>query len=341
MAEKIKDEIHYGIDKSVLTAMLVVIIVSLSVFAYKIVKHKPCDIVNFDIEAQEYRVGEIIRFKDFSNDANTRKWNFGDSTALRYDLNPFHTYDKSGKYLITLTVNDRCDFSKEIVIKDKIPTIDSTKIANFEIPKSIKVGELLVASDKTKGATSWEWRFGETSKVNSTYQNPTYSYKKAGLKTITLIVNGDPRYSSQKQINVLPANQIKKLNSRKPAAYTPDPVADIVPYSPPTEVIANAPPGEKVAEEKIVKKPSISRGAFAAKIIQISEEKATAKDFRKYLCGGNLQTSTSAKGKKTTFIEFCEKIKGKKIKIKSLELFKNKKTNCIEYISIDYSKGFF
>ncbi|WP_029489614.1 hypothetical protein [Aquimarina agarivorans] len=76
------------------------------------------------------------------------------------------------------------------------------------------------------------------------------------------------------------------------------------------------------------------------KIIQVSEEKATADDFKPYMCG-NLQTMTMIKGKKSTFLELCEKIKGKKIKIKSLALYKNEKNKCIEYISIDYSKSFF
>lgn len=334
-----KEITNYEIDKNILFIMFGVIVLSLTIFGYKAINHSPCDIVNFDTTANSYRVGEIIRFKDFSEDAQEYDWDFGDSTTHRNIVNPFHTYTKPGKYTITLTVNNKCEFSKELVIQKNKPTIDSTRIAKFKIPNTIKVGELLSAKDFTKNATSWEWRFGETSEVNSTYKDPTYSYKTAGLKTVTLIVNGDPRYSSQQQISVLPSITAAKITPRK-TTRTPRQVAvntinlpDAPRSTPP---VNSAPP-----TIELPKTPSISRGAFAKKIIMVSEEKASANDFKKYLCNGNLQTNTSAKGKKTTFIEFCEKIKGKKIKIKSLELFKNKRTNCIEYISIDYSKGLF
>lgn len=335
MEKNNNEVVNYEIDKNIIYTMLGVTLVASVVFIIKTLKHSPCDIVNFDINAKEYRVGEIIRFKDYSENANQHNWDFGDESTNRFDVNPFHTYNEAGKYTITLTVNDDCQFSREIVIKEKVPTIDSTRIANFEIPTSIKVGELLNAKDLTKGATSWEWRFGETSEVNSTYQNPTYSYKEAGLKTVTLIVNGDPRYSSQKQINVLPGFESKKPEPKR-VSRTPI-ILDNEIDLPDAPEIADAPPTEEI----VVKKSTISRSAFANKLIQVSEGKASAADFQKYLCNENLQTNTSAKGKKTTFIEFCQKIKGKKIKIKSLELFKNKETKCIEYISVDYSKGIF
>lgn len=333
---------NHHIDKNIILIFLSVIVVSVITIGFKYASYNPCDIVNFDIKADQYRVGEIIRFKDYSENAETYTWNFGDSTTVRKDPNPFHTYENEGKYKVTLTVNGRCDFSKEIVIKKKIPVIDSTRIANFEIPSTIKVGELLSVKDLTKGATSWEWRFGETVEVNSTYQHPTYSYKEKGLKTITLIVNGDPRYSSSKQIQVLPEIELEKPIEKRKLTRTPDPTvaSPSIPNAPPT--LPNRPNiGSKPADKKIKKTPSISRASFAKKIIAVSEGKASANDFRQYLCNENLQTNTSVKGKKTTFIELCEKIKGKKIKIKSLELFKNKETNCIEYISIDLSKKIF
>ncbi len=337
---------NHHIDKNIIVILASVILVSLVTIGFKYAKYNPCDIVNFDVKADQFRVGEIIRFKDYSENAQTYTWDFGDSTVVRRDPAPFHTYDTEGNYKVTLTINGRCDFSKEIVIKKRIPIIDSTRIAKFELPSTIKVGELLNVKDLTKDATSWEWRFGETLEVNSTYQHPTYSYLKEGLKTVTLIVNGDPRYSTSKQIQVLPKIEIGEPIKRKQVTRTPDPELALstssLPEAPPTlpnrPNISSKPPG---ADKKIKKTPTISRSSFAKKIIAVSENKASAQDFRQYLCNENLQTNTSVKGKKTTFIELCEKIKGKKIKIKSLELFKNKETNCIEYISIDLSKKLF
>ena len=349
----------YHIDKNVILILLLTMFGASAVLGVKAYNHKPCEVLNFEIDAQQYRVGEIIRFKDFTENVTERQWSFGDTTELRYTENPFHTYSAPGKYLVELLVNGKCSAEKEIVIKEKLAIIDSTRLAKFEVPNSIRVGELLTATDFTEKATSWEWRFGETSEVNSTFQNPTYAYQTEGLKTVTLIVNGDPRYSTQKIINVLPAEKAPEpvINSTKSIVKANRERESLIKYDPTINnkpAIANAPPTapdpvpEPVVEEpkkepkkpKKEETPQISRTAFAKQVIKVSESQATANDFKPYMCG-NLQVTTMARGKKTTFIEFCEKIKDKKIKIKSLELFKNEKTKCIEYISIDYSKGVF
>lgn len=334
------------IDKSVILIFLTTALVSIIALSIKAYNNDPCEIVSFDIEANQYRVGEIIRFKDYTENVTEREWSFGDSTENRYTEDPFHTFAKPGTYTIQLLVNGKCDTEKEIVIKEKLSIIDSTRIAQFKIPNTIKVGELLQATDLTKKATSWEWRFGETSDVNSTFQNPTYAYQTEGLKTVTLIVNGDPRYSTQKKITVI-ANETAATPSKpKTVRESSRARESIIKYDP---VINSAPPSIVEAPPVVVAKPAakpkaetpqLSRNAFAKKVIKVSEEQATANDFKKYMCG-NLKITTMAKGKKITFLEFCEKIKGKKIKIKSLELFKNEKTKCIEYISIDYSKSVF
>ncbi len=331
------------IDKNVILILLGTIIVAATTVVIKIFNSDPCEIVDFGVEANQYRVGEIIRFKDFSDNVTERQWSFGDSTELRYTENPFHTYANPGTYKVELVVNGKCTLEQEIVINKKVSIIDSTKIAQFKIPNTIKVGDLLQAKDLTLKATSWEWRFGETSEVNSTFQNPTYSYLTEGLKTVTLIVNGDPRYSSQKKITVLPktgkTTKMSKREERRTLRQEKRDRESIIKYDP---TINNAPPASVKQEPKEVKPEikQISRTAFAKKVIKVSKKEATANDFKPYLCD-NLQVTTMAKGKKTTFLEFCEDIKGKKIKIKSLELFKNEKNKCIEYISIDYSKSIF
>ncbi len=327
------------IDKNIIILLLSVMVISIGVFSYKLITHDPCQIVNFEINASQFRVGEIIRFKDYSENADKREWLFGDESEPRYTENPFHTYDKPGKYSVKLIVNDKCEFEKEIVIKAKQKILDSTRLAKFTIPNTIEVGQLLQATDQTKKATSWEWLFGETAEVNSTFQNPTYTYETPGLKTVTLIVNGDFNYSTQKKITVLPKKVVvprtTNTNSAPPIFRGGDIKVhpDVLPTTPPPVAAISNEPEEVTA-------PQISRSSFAQKIIKVGEEKATANDFEPYLCG-NLDMVIKDKGKNTTFKKFCEKIKGKKLRIKSLELFKNKETDCIEFMSITYSKSLF
>ncbi len=314
-------------DRSVILFFIITIFVTATVFAYKYVNYVPCEIIDFEINAKNYRVGEIIRFKDNTNGVLKRRWSFGDSSKFKLDISPFHTYKKPGKYVVSLTVNDKCEAVKTIIIEDKAFILDSTKLANFTIPASIKVGEVLSVKDKTKGANKWEWRFGETADINSTKKNPQYTYKSSGLKTITLIVNGDTRYATRKKIEVLPLKDKPDVPIRRRIRDEP----------PPTR-IKYAPENAEEAPEKEFKAPYIKDSDFKSKLIAVSKRKASAKDFSEYLCG-NLQLPMTVKGRTTTFIEFCDKIKGKNIKIKEFEIFRNKKNNCIEYITIKYSKA--
>jgi hypothetical protein len=315
------------IDRSVILFFIITIFITATVFAYRYINYIPCEIVEFDINAKNYRAGEIIRFKDNTKGASKREWDFGDSTKTRSGLSPFHTYEKPGKYNIKLKINGQCEGIKTITIKEKVFILDSTKLANFKAPASIKVGEVLKLKDNTKDARKWEWRFGETAKVNSTKKNPQYIYESPGLKTITLVVNDDNRYTTRKKIKVLPNN--KKTSAPKKRIIRSKQSSSNIKYAP-IDVIKDAPKIE-------FKAPDIRNSEFATKILAVANRKASARDFSAYLCD-NLQLPMSVKGKTTTFIEFCEKIKGKSIKIKELELFKNKKNNCIEYITIKYSK---
>ncbi len=322
------------VDKSVILLLLGTMLVAMVIFGFKALHYEPCEIVNFEVRANQYNVGEIIRFQDYTENVQRREWQFGDGTEIRHTQSSFHTYDAPGTYTVKLIVNDKCESEKKLVINEKIEIIDSTKIASFKVPNTIKVGELLTAYDKTKEATSWEWRFGETSEVNSTFQNPTYTYQTEGLKTITLIVNGDPRYSSQKKIRVLPKSETTSPRNNNITQRNRSRVS-LIKYKPTSIYNAMSSNGGKGTMA-----PEISKNNFANNIINVSRERATAQDFKPYLCG-NLQATTIDKGRRTTFIEFCDKIKGKKIKIKSLEIFQNEDTGCIEYISIDYAKRLF
>ncbi|MDY8138345.1 PKD domain-containing protein [Aquimarina sp. 2201CG5-10] len=324
-----KDSItNYHMDKSITLFFVITILISATVFGYRYMNHTPCEIIDFDVVARNYRAGEIIRFKDNTTGVVTREWDFGDSSKVDTRVSPFHTYEKPGKYEVRLSINGKCNSIETITIKEKVFILDSTRLARFDIPETIKVGEVLKIKDKTLEADSWEWRFGETAAINSTKKNPEYIYKEPGLKTITLVVNGDPRYGSRKQITVL--SKKKKRDKRVVTTISrPKDSRSNLKYAP---IIDNE--EEKNKEE--AKAPFIGESEFKAKLLAVSKKKASANDFDEYLCG-NLNLTIIVNKKRTSFIEFCQKIKGKGIKIKELELAREK-NNCIKSIVIRYSK---
>ena len=103
-----------------------------------------------------------------------------------------------------------------VVQEYKQQILDSTKFPVFDIPESIRVGESLILKDETDNASTWEWRFGETPRVDAESRTASYVYKESGLYTVKLIVNGDVEYMTKKKINVLEGKQkVSVLANRK------------------------------------------------------------------------------------------------------------------------------
>jgi PKD repeat protein len=65
--------------------------------------------------------GTTINLKDISERETERKWDFGDG-ATSTEQNPMHTYSKTGKYTITLTVSNQ------------FGTDSTTEIINVSVP---------------------------------------------------------------------------------------------------------------------------------------------------------------------------------------------------------------
>ncbi len=317
------------LDKNVTYLMLSVFLISASALAYRFYNDFPCDVVNMDIKGKTYRVGELIKFTDLTEQGKKWRWDFGDSTAVSTGREAFHIYKKPGDYSVTLKVNNSCERTETITIKEKKFVLDPNKVPKFIVPDSITVGEPFKIVDNTKEAYSWEWRFGETAKANATTKTATYVYKESGLKTITLVVNGDIKHMSKKVVKVYPKQQkedpIKRIKeAEKELGWD-------IPYEPDAK-------DKEDKEEKEV--PYISEPAFEKKLTRIAEKKTTAKQFADYFCG-DINKTVVVNGKNMTFLEFCHKIRGKKINIKRLTIFRNDGSNCIKNMDIEYKRIYF
>ncbi|WP_298538655.1 PKD domain-containing protein [uncultured Aquimarina sp.] len=317
---------NYHMDKSVVLFFIITILVTATVFAFKYVNYTPCEIIEFSYSKTEARVDESIEFEDKTIGALEWKWDFGDSTATDTRRKLFHTYKKPGEYTISLIVNGKCPKIQTITILEKEEVLDPLKKAKFKIltPK-IRVGEKLKVQDNTLDATSWEWNFEDAVGGNSKEQNPEYVYSTEGKKTITLIPNGELKYATKQTIEVLPkkVDRVRRDETvvREISTIPVDPIGDS---------------SIDVDPKDEFKAPFINEKSFKAKLILVSAKKASVNDFKEYLCR-NLDLPIIVNRKRTTFIEFCEKIKGKGIKIKELELTRED-NNCIKNIVLKYSK---
>ena len=64
--------------------------------------------VNYDLVVPN----EVIKFRNYSEDANYYEWNFGDGT-ITTELNPYHVYEEEGVYTVTLAAfrGSRVDYA--------------------------------------------------------------------------------------------------------------------------------------------------------------------------------------------------------------------------------------
>ncbi|GEQ86173.1 hypothetical protein ULMS_16810 [Patiriisocius marinistellae] len=330
------------LDRSVLLLFLGFFLISAGTVTYKYVNRASCNEVLFSMDAKEYRVGDMVKLKDNSPNASQWEWNFGDSSEVSTVKSPLHIFDKEGEYKIKLKINNLCERVETIVIKEKLKLLDSTKLPIFEIPSEIRVGKTLRVKDETENSTTWEWRFGENSSIDANTKNAKYVYEEPGIKTISLVVNGDLDYVTKKRIEVLPIPgqktgiaDIAEIERNRPSrikdAPSTAPIKDA-----PINAIKDAP----TTSEKPSAAPYISEKEFSRKVLLVSTEDLTAKSFSDFFCG-DVNKPIVVNGDNTTFLVFCQDIEGKKIKLKKLQIFRKKGSNCIDNLAVEYKKSWF
>ncbi len=321
------------LDKTVIRFFLAVFFISASVFAYRYTKYEPCKEVVFSVKAKEFRQEALIRFIDDTENANSWEWDFGDSTSVGTNREALHNYKNPGEYNVRLLINGICEKNELITIKEKLFVLDSTKLAKFELPDTINVGEVLKVTDETNNASTWEWRFGETNKANSTEKRAEYTYTEAGLKTVSLVVNGDLKHSTAKKINVLAIEKAEDVIN--PISKPKRPLGYAIKDKPKTlgSGIKDNPSGR----DKPIAAPFINEDQFKNKLLFVAAKKLKATSFSKYFCG-NLKKQILVNGEETTFLKFCESIKGRRLKIKDLEIHRNPGSNCITELTVKHNK---
>jgi parallel beta-helix repeat protein len=137
-----------------------------------------------------------VTFTDQSTgDVTSWAWDFDnngviDSTAQ----NPIYVYATAGAYTVSLTVTGPggTDTKTKVDYINVSPS-STAPVADFSgSPRSAVDPPLTVAfaDESTGSVTSWEWDFDNDGIVDSTDQNPSYTYSVAGRYTVKLTVTG-------------------------------------------------------------------------------------------------------------------------------------------------------
>lgn len=110
-------------------------------------------------------------------------WNFGDGTTSR-EQNPTHIYATNGEYTVTLAVTN--SFGQDTKTLTGFIAVGDPPVPGFSASPSQGNIPLAVAfTGMTNGTmSSWIWDFGDGSFAS--VQNPTHTYTKPGIYTVTL-----------------------------------------------------------------------------------------------------------------------------------------------------------
>ena len=140
----------------------------------------------------------LVSFQDNSSgiglgsvNENQYFWDFGDpgSGANNFSTlqNPIHEYTQIGDYSVFLRVTDPQGCADSLLVEDLIgitePTIDFTVNDSSTCAGNILEFTNLTVSESPE----FLWDFGDG--TTSTQENPSHSYKDAGLYTVSLIVS--------------------------------------------------------------------------------------------------------------------------------------------------------
>ncbi|UTN02175.1 PKD domain-containing protein [Flavobacterium bizetiae] len=334
------------IDIRVIFFFAIILLIGLVTFIIQFFNHVDCEDVKFYIFSDHSQSEEAIDFYDKTPNAKSWKWDFGDGSEPDTRKHTLHIYKKPGKYLVTLTINGECINTQELIIKDKYAA-DKLGSPQIITSKIITVGQPAYFRSGSESAKTWEWAFGENRGIDETFANPVYTFSTPGEKTITLVINGDFSKVAKKVIYVHP-RVIKKTNPLDVTSYVyeknadafalprgtvkKDPLDDMlqyVPVAPKTKTI-------KDSIKEVKKAPKISEDQFEILLNKVAEGSKVKDDFAEFLCDDLEIPIVKNNNDLLTFAQLCANIKGKKIKIESIRLNKDKNNNCIKGMSINY-----
>ena len=332
------------LDEWVILTMVFISIAALMFAIFRYSKHEYCSPFDVSTKAEFFRTGEPIRFQTNATGIRSLQWDFGDSKGNQTRINSaVHVYDQPGEYLVSLTLNDMCSEYKTVYIS-KAPRLENPLLTPLMFcPQAAEVGKPVQFKDSTNGARNWEWRFGETATIDATSSEPTYTYQSAGLKTVSLVVNGNPQQLAVCKLYVSePVEAKSKLKGGKTGGSR-QPSFVIVPAKPVTPSLDAQ--QQPTVEAPKPKAESINRPDLELRLRKVADGLVDVNAFAPFLCG-NLNAPVSLNGQEITFAQLCNKLaalkNSKQIKTLNVQQIKNGETNCIISLNVNLKtkKGF-
>lgn len=333
-------------DSKIYWSFGVLLLIGIFLLVFQYSRYIDCQEANYFIHTDDWSVREIIEFYDATEGAKSWKWDFGDGSASDYRQRTFHSYQKTGEYIVTLTINGNCTHQKVITITSKNQQIGY--LPTIKAPNVVFLGETTRFIGQKEGGISFEWSFGETSSTDAVGDTVSYKFKRVGEKKITLIVNGDLDHIATKTIYVAPKHVVaKQVIEMESYEYEKAHIDFELPMGkaqkdPLVDMLTHIPVSPKTKQERdsiisVKKAPEISNEQFILLLNQVASQVKTKDDFKDFLCDSYQVPVVVNDDKIISFEQFCRDIAGKKIKISSLRLQKDL-NHCVQNINVYYKE---
>lgn len=126
-------------------------------------------------------VDEEIQFTNSSESATAFKWSFGDGT-ISTEKSPKKTYQTSDNFTVTLVATG-AGGSDVVETSVKVLPLCAFTVENEDALVENTPVQFINAS---KGATSYQWSFGDAANTTASTTDATFTYTASGTYTVTL-----------------------------------------------------------------------------------------------------------------------------------------------------------
>lgn len=130
--------------------------------------------------------GLVVSFTN--NSGMTGEWNFGDDSPSTTDMNPVHTYDEAGEYMVIFTPTLlQCTAPWDSMIQVMADTLIA-EASHLYVDCSLKATIQFNGSANNANIQTWDWTLSNGDPATSDEQNPVVSFTDEGSYLATLVV---------------------------------------------------------------------------------------------------------------------------------------------------------
>jgi len=349
-SQYIKTKQLFRLDYKVWLTMIVCIVVSAALAAYRIVNDEPCTTSVISARSIYNTAGffythESIRFTT-NGKSNGLKWIFGDGTVEeRSSAITSHAFAKEGKYVVSVETNAGCRATIVIPVIKRVEQLTTPLISNNGI---VIAGERQVPVNKPATfissitAENYEWTVLNRNDYPQQHgKTASFIFRLPATYTLQLQLNNDKKSIYQTSIyaySSLPAD-------RKP---DPLPLRRLIPpviHSDVVEQNSDEPSKPKVQETAPEVPPTKTTIEIPDSYLRKSLEgvmngSKQLREFEPFLCdGGETHVLLNESSSFISFEELCKTIKNKKYRIDEVTALRdNERGRCIVNISVTVKK---